>query len=315
MRNFYIIGLLALSSCASIRYTTSTVADITTSVEQIPTVVDLNVSESKVCGETTWDSGLFRRSRSIKEETSNVIADIVNANNADVLVQPEYTTTTSRLNIFATRYTLKVTGYPATYTHFRPATMADVKLINDFKYGYANEAPMATVIVNKDGSKTAQSSGIKSTLTKKSSDFGKVTGDRFYLLAQYGLAVADSDSQYYSIVGGFSRTSRSFMGAGLEYISSSWSSTDVSAFNVFGYYRYSFGSNRKGLFVDGKLGVSFYNRVSRGYYYDDIYDSTDIFAGLDLGYSYKFLDISIGYSVSESMFDSFYPAIKIGLKF
>lgn len=76
---------------------------------------------------------------SLKAQKETATHILLNKSNADVLVEPQYIVT--RRGIFRRR-SVTVTGYPATYTDFRPMTEADAEKIATINGDYN------TVMVN-----------------------------------------------------------------------------------------------------------------------------------------------------------------------
>lgn len=123
MKKFYLsaifaVGLLAMSSCSSVRHTAA-IVPVTTTVES-PTKADLVVSSQKI-SYTFRPSSAVRRTGE-KGVISTAVAEALKANgNADVLVAFQYEIKKSR-NIFGHQSIKYVTveGYPATYANMQP---------------------------------------------------------------------------------------------------------------------------------------------------------------------------------------------------
>lgn len=117
------IAALALSSCSSIRHTSTTV-DVETKVINF-TVADMNVKPEKVTATTNWDFNPFKRV-DVGEIKTNTTARLVNENNADVLVEPQYII---ERRGFLRGGSVTVTGFPATYTNFHKMTDSEAAII------------------------------------------------------------------------------------------------------------------------------------------------------------------------------------------
>jgi hypothetical protein len=91
---------------------------------QMPTVANLEVSSTKV-------SELFtlKANTSAKREDAKAfaVAKILSKHNADVLVEPRYSFETLETRWNKT-FNIIVSGYPATFKNFRPATAADIEI-------------------------------------------------------------------------------------------------------------------------------------------------------------------------------------------
>ena len=115
-----IVAALFLTSCGSLKTTTSKTMDIYgAGIIHKPVIVDLNVKETKVTGTATMSTNMTLEA--VKREA---VADALRKTNADVLVEPKFQTTTAH-----DRTTATVTGFPATYTNFRSIKEEDVKLL------------------------------------------------------------------------------------------------------------------------------------------------------------------------------------------
>lgn len=114
-----------MCSCSTIRKTSDTAAVMNT-VMTTPTVTDLEVSKTRVSKTVTWEFDLFRGAE-VERRKANVTAELVNENNADILVEPEYIVKTTTLNLGGGSIT--VSGYPAKFMGFRTATPEDLEAL------------------------------------------------------------------------------------------------------------------------------------------------------------------------------------------
>lgn len=116
--------MLMLSSCTSIRKT-STTASIDNQVYQYPTVADLVVKE-KVESTVTWNFVPFHFNEPTFEQAKgNLIAEMIKEHGADILLEPQVIF--EKIS-FGPR-TLTVTGYPASFKDFRPASSKDLEAL------------------------------------------------------------------------------------------------------------------------------------------------------------------------------------------
>lgn len=122
---FILCVTLMLSSCSTIKKTSDT-AEINTPVSTYPTVADLNVVPQRVSKTVTWKWNPLN-SISLSTRQANATAELILETGADVLLEPQYITTTSWLNILGG--SLTVTGYPASFENFRKATPADLEAL------------------------------------------------------------------------------------------------------------------------------------------------------------------------------------------
>lgn len=112
--------ILLLSACSPIikTQTAKTMHIYGGGVIQKPVVADLDVDENKVKG-TATASG-----ESVEAVKQQAIVSALKKANADVLVEPTFETEIKNGQITAT-----VTGFPATYTNFRPIKEGDLELL------------------------------------------------------------------------------------------------------------------------------------------------------------------------------------------
>lgn len=122
-----LIAALALSSCSSIRHTSAT-ADVDTRVVSF-TVADVDVRPEKVSATQSWGFNPFKRI-DVGLVKTNTTARLVNENNADVLVEPQYIV---EHRGFLRGGSVTVTGYPATYSNFHKMTPEEAKIFNEVK--------------------------------------------------------------------------------------------------------------------------------------------------------------------------------------
>lgn len=117
------VAVLALSSCSTITHTSQTAA-IDTQLYNL-TVADMNVSPKKDSVTVDWKWNPLS-TVSLKAQKETATHTLLNKNDADVLVEPQYIV--NRRGIFRGG-SVTVTGYPATYSNFRPMTAEDAEKI------------------------------------------------------------------------------------------------------------------------------------------------------------------------------------------
>lgn len=117
---FSALALVVLQSCAtSIKTSTVKTMDIYGSgVIQKPVVADLVVQQERVTGNAT---GYNQQIEIIKQKA---VSDALQKSSSDVLIEPRFETETKNGRTVAI-----VTGYPATYSNFRPIVAEDVPLL------------------------------------------------------------------------------------------------------------------------------------------------------------------------------------------
>ena len=114
------IAAVALSSCTVVKTFTTKTTDIYGSgVIQKPVIVDLEVSEDKVSGTATEESG-----KGLAAVKNLAVSNALKKAGADVLVEPQFETETRGGMTTAT-----VTGFPGVYKNFRSIQLDDVELL------------------------------------------------------------------------------------------------------------------------------------------------------------------------------------------
>ena len=138
------VAVLALSSCSTITHTSQT-ASVDTQLYNL-TVADMNVSPKKDSVTVDWKWNPLS-TVSLKAQKETATHTLLNRNDADVLVEPQYIV--SRRGIFRGG-SVTVTGYPATYSDFRPMTVEDAEKIATVN-GDCNTAIVNPVISTTTG--------------------------------------------------------------------------------------------------------------------------------------------------------------------
>ncbi len=116
---------IILTSCSTMKKSTSTTLNVESGIYQYPTVADLEVKQ-KIETKITWNYVPFNIGQPpLDLRKNNLIADLIKENNADVLLEPQVTFTKRP---FSTR-SLTITGFPATFKNFRKASKEDLKAL------------------------------------------------------------------------------------------------------------------------------------------------------------------------------------------
>jgi hypothetical protein len=153
------VGAL-VTSCATVS-NTATTAPVSNSVEQYPTVANLDVDSQKVEKTVTWNWTPFGSLYSFEQRRQNLTADLLKEKNADVLVEPQYTYTK---HSFGPR-TLTIYGFPAHLKNFRKATPDDVSaigLVNGLPY-QAPQQPQKHGFLGMKGNKQAHETAARTS--------------------------------------------------------------------------------------------------------------------------------------------------------
>lgn len=135
IRILYIILLAAgMSSCSMLHQSATTRTarsfEIDTDIKQMPTVADLVVDSIYAREDTTWTNILFKYTVTKANMRDVLIGEILEQNNADVLVQPREKITNTIHHPFKQTYSMEIFGYPARYRNFRTATEEDIRILN-----------------------------------------------------------------------------------------------------------------------------------------------------------------------------------------
>ena len=143
----------ALTSCSTASKAGSTSAryvEVSPSVEQLPTLVKLQVDSVMVKLDTSWTDSLFHQTLSIRKELDNLTARVLAKYHGDVFVLPKWTWEKEHVGFLRTEHYLSVTGYVGHYTGFRSATSEDVQMLNEYKHGHPSpQAPMTSIHLNR----------------------------------------------------------------------------------------------------------------------------------------------------------------------
>lgn len=119
----FLMGLI-LTSC-SVTKSSYSGSRIKTSIEQYPTVADIEVGEKIEKTETWIYNPFIINNPGVETITNNIISDMVKDSNADALIEPE---TVYVKKLFGRR-SITVSGYPAKFKNIRKATEKDLEVL------------------------------------------------------------------------------------------------------------------------------------------------------------------------------------------
>lgn len=282
----------------------SRVVDLDCNVMQMPTVAELEVDENPVEADTTWRKTMFDGTTfSKKQYTSNLIASILEKNNADVLIEPKVSHE-SKGNVFSTSHKLTVSGYPARYVKFRTASLEDVMVINEL-----TKTPVATDIVIANGvgiSKTGLSKGeekavkiAKNKVRKTYPSAWRKKGYRGDINLGGGYNISD-ETGFFSVstTHGYQFNPYIFLGAGVNYLYTDlltgkgygYDTYDVHCLQVYPDVKVYMSKANFAPFVDVKLGFS--TATDNG---------TSVFLGAGLGFGIKGFELAFNYNYLGSI--------------
>jgi len=115
------VSLLLFASCSTIKSGTSKTMDIVgPGVIQMPVVADLNVRPTKV----SFTKVFKKVEGSSTNAKTDVVRELLKRENADVLVEPTFESST-----MGTKTEITVYGFTATYVNFRSIEEKDIPLI------------------------------------------------------------------------------------------------------------------------------------------------------------------------------------------
>ncbi len=127
------LACLTLSSCHTLNKSTAQSAPIAASVLQSPTVADMTVTQQKVSKTERWGFTPFHWGETpMYIRKSNMVAQLVEQNNGDVLIEPQWTFSKTS---FGERV-LTVTGFVGKYHDFHKATPEELDAIRTIGGGY-----------------------------------------------------------------------------------------------------------------------------------------------------------------------------------
>ncbi|MGE4346043.1 MAG: hypothetical protein AB7D46_01380 [Flavobacteriaceae bacterium] len=123
---YLILGGLTIVSCSTPQTSTRTTKSldiIGAGIIHKPVIAELDVKPGRV-----WHSKVFKNSElnlyGSENAKNSVMGELLKANNADVLVEPIYETSSS-----GSKTTIAVSGFLATYKSFKNIEEKDIKLL------------------------------------------------------------------------------------------------------------------------------------------------------------------------------------------
>ena len=143
---FSVLLIVSVSSCSVASKSTMSGArsiDLSSRVEQVPTLVELSVDSTLVKIDSCWTDSLFHQTFSIQKEINNMVGRALEQHGGDVFVLPNSVWEKQGTGFLKTEHYLSVTGYIGRYKGFRTATLEDIRTINEYKYGPQNQQPDA----------------------------------------------------------------------------------------------------------------------------------------------------------------------------
>lgn len=128
-----ILFTVTLASCSTIRHT-SDVVKVNNNVTTF-TVAEMEVSPSKVSKTTKWSFNPFKRV-SVNNIKENTEAALINDNNADVLLEPQYII---EKRGFLRGGSVTVIGFPAKYQNFHTMTPEEADIVKNIQQPEDNQ--------------------------------------------------------------------------------------------------------------------------------------------------------------------------------
>lgn len=318
-----------LSSCAVTRTRTARTVDLDSEITQMPTVVELDIAETREYSEVfRWTNSLiqFNRRVSVRAMTDEAVAGLLERSGADVLVEP-HVSVDRDIRLFATDYTLTVSGYPARYSSFRTATAEDIEKITAMR-GPAERSPLRLADYLRTKSLAAPHGTVGTMSVAGIGDSApRWTRKNGYMgMVDAGLILGSSDGRedglHVSTTHGVLFANRFFLGIGVGYqhIPQYWSGYNrdnlwshnyydyrkTDMVNMFLNYRAYILKRKVSPFVDARIGLN--------------YSSTEIAPDTSWG---MYWDAGVGLSVGRFNVSGVYAQyaetdgfkIKIGITF
>jgi hypothetical protein len=122
------MAMIGATSCSSFSKTSTAVA-VETNAYAL-TVADVDVKAARVTRTASWEFNPFS-SVSIESRKSELVAEVVAAEDCDILIEPEYSIKKTFLGLGGGSVT--VTGYPAKLTNFHKPTPQELDAIKTVK--------------------------------------------------------------------------------------------------------------------------------------------------------------------------------------
>lgn len=116
-----------MASCSTVRHTADSV-DVKNTVTTF-TVADLKVSPKKATKTTSWSYNPFKRV-SVSTIKDNTEAALVNENNADILLEPQYII---EKRGFMRGGSVTVIGFPAKFENFHKMTPEEAAIVKNLQ--------------------------------------------------------------------------------------------------------------------------------------------------------------------------------------
>lgn len=122
------IGLLVVScSTPSLVSYSAKTAELPYSIKALPMTSQLNVSETKVSAVVKVGKKDVKKSKKLMEDWA--VSEALKKTGGDILLEPRYEYDYKN-NVLVS---VTVSGYPATFSNFRPMTVEDAETINKLK--------------------------------------------------------------------------------------------------------------------------------------------------------------------------------------
>lgn len=123
---FAVCAAALFASCTTIKKTATT-ADVTSCIQQYPTIASVEVKD-KVEEATVWGWNPFKKDR-FELRKGNLVAETLKKHDADVLLEPQFII---KKRGFGQR-SITLFGFPVKYKSFHAATQDDLKAIEAVK--------------------------------------------------------------------------------------------------------------------------------------------------------------------------------------
>ena len=264
------------SSCSLQRAVMSARVDhITPEIIQMPTVTELEVSESPVVADTVISRNIFNKDvgyMTKKQVQDALVASMLKKTGSDMLMEPNVDSDVT-YDWFKSTLRLTVKGYPAKYKGFRTITSEDVEVLNDLKatkqVGTISMSRFLRCDAGRAYARTEDVMNVADPAKPVKERWRRPTGYKGIYELSVGPAVGDrlsySDGDYGGISASFMTSQGVQMktclylggGIGITYADYEWnnSSANYVGIPLFAHMRAHFWNRKVAPFFDFKLGA------------------------------------------------------------
>lgn len=330
------------ASCSIFRSVpTAKVGHIDPEIIQMPTVTELDVSETALAADTVITRNFFKKDigySTKKQVTNALVASMLKKSGSDMLMEPMVNSVVT-YNGFNSTLKLSVKGFPAKYSGFRTITMSDVETLKELEGKQQVGSISLSRFLRCDAGRAYQAATDLTAMVEPA----KVAKPRWRRPLGYkglyefsvGFAAVDSgrysndeypmDDKAFSLTTTQGSQIKNWLylgvGAGLSYgVYTTEADWHYWAIPIFGHMRIHFWDRKVAPYFDLRPGVTAlfnHDREIGGEektYFDAFYPNVDFGLGLSFGKFSIGANADIGIEDGEDIAWS-YIKVKIGLAF